>query len=252
MLFLLPPSETKRAGGLNLSLQQVGTTFGGLNPARTLVREALLTLCANQETASKVLKLSPKQLQEIEGNLQLQKSPLMPAWQRYNGTLYDALVGDGFSAAQLHNLKESVLIQSALFGLISAADMIPAYRLSGTTVLPDLNLRDIWIKAHEFAVWPRLTQAPIIDLRSKAYVALAPIPVGISSYYVDVLVQAADGSRKPMNHFNKKSKGLFVRAMLSASKQPKHLDDLRRIAKTVNLGFEVDGSTILLISDGQL
>jgi hypothetical protein len=81
-------------------------------------------------------------------------------------------------------------------------------------------------------------------------VALAPIPEGIESFYVDVLVESSDGTRTPMNHFNKKSKGLFLRAVLSASKQPSSLAQLAKIAETANLGFEVDGSTIMLISDG--
>jgi len=250
MLFLLPPSETKRSGGLNLSLQQVGTSFGGLNQARESVRAALLELSSNQTLAAKVLKLSAKQLHEIETNLNIDSGALMPAFQRYSGTLYDALVAPGFSSAQLSRLKESVLIQSALFGLISATDLIPAYRLSATTALPDLSLRATWAASHDAAVWPRLTQRPIIDLRSKAYVALAPIPEGIESFYVDVLVESSDGTRTPMNHFNKKSKGLFLRAVLSASKPPSSLAQLAKIAETANLGFEVDGSTIMLISDG--
>mgnify|MGYP000523485571 CR=1 FL=1 len=37
MLFLLPPSETKRSGGGALSIDQVALTFGGLNKAREAV-----------------------------------------------------------------------------------------------------------------------------------------------------------------------------------------------------------------------
>jgi cytoplasmic iron level regulating protein YaaA (DUF328/UPF0246 family) len=250
MLFLLPPSETKRVGGLNLSLQQVGTTFGGLNEARDIVRGALVDMCGDQARAAKVLKLSAKQLHEIDTNLKIDSGAVMPAYQRYSGTLYEALVGEGLSSQQLARLKELVLIQSALFGLISASDLIPAYRLSATTIMPNVSLRDAWVQAHESFVWPRLKQTPIIDLRSKAYVALAPIPDGIESFYVDVLVQSSDGSRKPMNHFNKKSKGLFMRGVLSAAKPPSSLPHLAKIAETANLGFEVDGSTIMLISDG--
>ncbi len=248
MLFLLPPSESKRIGGKPLNIQDVALTFGALNPARQAVMSELLDLCLDRENAARALKLSPKQASMIDVNQVANEAPIMPALMRYTGTLYDALVADGLSKTELLRAKQQVLIQSALFGLIPATDLIPNYRLSANTNLPNLNLRAAWAAAHQ-AVWPRLS-GQILDLRSKAYVALAPIPDEIPSFYVDVVVELPNGTRRPLNHFNKKSKGLFVRAMLQASEPPETMDDLRRIAETANLGFEVSGSTITLVSQG--
>ncbi len=248
MLFLLPPSESKRIGGKPLNIQDVALTFGALNPARTEVMNTLLEICSDRDAAARALKLTPKQHTMIDVNLAVNEAPIMPALMRYTGTLYDALVGDGLNATEMLRAKQQVLIQSALFGLIPSTDLIPNYRMSASTNLPSIKLRELWSTAH-LLVWPRLTGL-IIDLRSKSYVALAPIPAGIQSYYVDVVVELADGTRRPLNHFNKKSKGLFVRAMLQAAEPPMTMDDLRRIAETANLGFEVSGSTITLVSPG--
>jgi cytoplasmic iron level regulating protein YaaA (DUF328/UPF0246 family) len=249
MLFLLPPSETKEVGGTPLSIAQVALTFGGLNPARDAVYEALGALCEHPEQAAKVLKLGKKQLDQIEVNLAVQDAPTMPAIDRYTGTLYDAIHGRGLkgtptefntlTAAQREVAKETMLIQSALFGLIPALNLIPNYRLSGTTNLPGLNLKEVWSAAHE-PIWQRLENGPIIDLRSKAYAELAPIPAEVPHFWVEVLDA---NSGKALNHFNKKGKGLFVRAALDNPGA-----SVEKIAKAAGLRASVrDGEITLYV-----
>lgn len=243
MLFLLPPSETKEVGGGALSISQVALTFGALNPAREQVYLALRDLCERPDEAARVLKLGKKQLDQINANLEVQNAPTMPAIFRYTGTLYDAIHGRGLKGTPTENnqitpemldrAKKSVLIQSALFGLIPADNRIPNYRLSATTSLPGVDLGGIWSKAHE-PVWKRLEDGPIIDLRSKAYAELAPIPEGVEHYWVEV----RDSNGKALNHFNKKGKGQLIRAVLSAESAPKTIDDLKKIASNNALRLE--------------
>lgn len=257
MLFLLPPSETKSAGGSNLTIGQVALTFGALNQARDAVLQALTQLCTDEASAIKVLKLGAKQHHEVKSNLQISSGPTMPALLRYTGTLYDALNGRGLKgtptefneldAASLGRAREMVLIQSALFGLINATDLIPEYRLSATTALPGLNLKKIWAEAHS-AVWPRVSDGIIIDLRSKAYADLAPIAEGIESYSVEVAVEQPDGSRATLNHFNKKAKGQLVRAALLAEVAPQNLAELALCAASAGLKLEQNGNRLLLIT----
>ena len=257
MLFLLPPSETKCAGGSNLNIGQVALTFGALNPARDEVLAALTQLCMDETSAIKALKLGIKQHQEVQTNLAIAVGPVMPAILRYTGTLYDAVNGRGLKgtttefkqldADQLKQARELVLIQSALFGLINATDLIPEYRLSATTSLPSLNLKTIWNQAHQ-TVWPRISTGMIIDLRSKAYAELAPIPESIEHYSVDVMVEQPDGSRAPLNHFNKKAKGQLVRAALLAKTPPQNLADLVVCAASAGLKLEQTGNKLLLVT----
>ena len=256
MLFLLPPSETKCQGGSGLSIRQVALTFGALNPARDAVHEALVGVCqSSPESATKVLKLGAKQLGDIEANLDVQDAPVMPALLRYTGTLYDAihdrgLKGSGTESNQLPReaiarAKETVLIQSSLFGLIPSTDLIPYYRLSATTSLPGLSLKQVWSEAHT-AVWKRLEQGPIIDMRSKQYAALAPIPDSIEHYELDVILEKLDGTREQLNHFNKKGKGQLLRAVLSAKAEPKTITDLKKVAKSNALRLEESKGELLL------
>jgi cytoplasmic iron level regulating protein YaaA (DUF328/UPF0246 family) len=247
MLFLLPPSETKQQGGTNLTISEVALIFGKLTEAREEVLTALLALCEDSEAAVKALKLGPKQFDEITTNLLLRSAPTMPAIDRYTGVLYDALKQGGLNPDQRLRAKENVLIQSALFGLISSSDRIPAYRLSASSSLPGINLKKLWNQAHE-VVWPRLEGGVLIDMRSKHYAALAPIPKEKKHFNLEVLVEERDGTRKPLNHFNKRSKGLFLREVLLANSYPSSVAELKAIAKKIGMKLEQNGSELLLIN----
>ena len=231
MLFLLPPSETKAKAAYlgvtesSLSVRDVSLAFGALEPPR-------------QQAAA---------LLDDDSVLD---APTMMAIDRYTGTLYGAIHGRGLkgtptefahlSTDALARAKECVLIQSALFGLIPATGMIPNYKLSAST-----KLRAIWAEPHQ-AVFRRLSGV-IIDMRSKQYVALAPIPADIESYWLDVVLESPEGERTSMNHFNKKSKGELIHAVLNAKVLPKTIADLRRIAKKAGFGLEVSGRELTLV-----
>lgn len=262
MLFLIPPSETKAQGGLALSIAQVALTFGGLNTARERVFAALSELCADAEAAAKALGLSSKQVGAIATNLAVQDAPIMPAIDRYDGTLYDAIHDRGLkgtptaenrlSAAAKARAKEIVLIQSSLFGLIPATDLIPEYRLSAGTRLPALReagetLASVWSAAHA-PIWRRLASGPIIDMRSKAYAELAPVPADLDCYELDVNLEKADGTRERMNHFNKKAKGQLLNAVLTAAKAPETIGDLTDLALLKGLRLEVQGHRLTLVT----
>ena len=254
MLFLLPPSETKALGGGSLNIQQVALTFGGLNPARDQVFKALERLSKKPRVGAQVLKLSPKQLGDLKVNLEVQTAPTLRALERYTGTLYDAIHG-GFTGTDApldesawRRAKESVLIQSSLFGLIPATDLIPNYRLSASVALPGAALKKVWPPAHE-PIFGRLNQGLIIDLRSKAYAQLAPIPEGVPNYWVEVVSRESDGKLKALNHFNKRAKGLLVRAVLMAPEPPESVADLAQIAAGAGMEFYEDSGQLILVTD---
>jgi cytoplasmic iron level regulating protein YaaA (DUF328/UPF0246 family) len=127
-----------------------------------------------------------------------------------------------------------LVVASALFGLVRATDPIPSYRLSGGSVLPELGpLPPLWRPV----LAPVLADAPgpVLDLRSGAYAALAPVPDAIT---VRVLTERGDGSRSVVSHFNKHHKGLLVRALVSSRAR---LDDLAAVLRvTRRAGYRVE------------
>lgn len=237
MLFLIPPSETKALGGGSIKITQAHLTFGGLDPTRDQVLDAYITATSDTDIKS---------------------APTMPAIQRYTGTLYSAIHGRGLKGtptannqlteSELARARTMVLIQSALFGVIAATDLIPNYKISPTKLICGINLKRLWPEVHNRFAWARLAAGPVIDLRSKAYAELAPLPESIDAYTVIVFVERADGTREQLNHFNKKAKGQLVRAALTAAKEPQTIADLKAAAKKVGLKLEVAGKEITLIT----
>lgn len=237
MLFLIPPSETKASGGGAINLTQTHLTFGGLNPTRDQVLDAYIADTADNDIKS---------------------APTMPAIQRYTGTLYAAIHGRGLkgtptannelSVGELVRAKNMVLIQSALFGVIGATDLIPNYKISPSKLICGINLKRVWPKPHDEFAWARLAEGPVIDLRSKAYADLAPLPAELDSYTVTVFVERTDGTLEQLNHFNKKAKGQLVRSALTSASEPESMADLKKCAKKAGLKLEVKGKEITLIT----
>lgn len=209
MKILLPPSETKHPGGTGAPLALDRLQLSDLSTRREAVIEALVALAGDPVECQRVLKLSDRQLGDIDHNRMLRTAPTMPAADRYTGVLYDALDAPSLGAAARRWLGQHVWIHAAPFGPVGALDGIPAYRLAAGTSLPGVApLRRHWADAVTAAI---ADDAPsfVLDLRSEAYVALGPVPMSLPSAYVRVVTEAG----RALNHFNKKAKGEFVRAL---------------------------------------
>lgn len=239
MLVLLPPSETKRAGGSG-RLEPDALAFAGvLGDARARVRAALESLSRDPEAAAKPLKLGVKNRGELEHNLRLGESGVLPAIERYTGVLYDALDAQSLAPSARAWLDGHVLVQSALFGLVGAGDPIPAYRLSAGSRLPGLDapLKRVWAAAHAGISAPR-DASLVLDLRSQDYAALAPVPTG---RLLHVVQRGPDGETRALNHFNKAAKGDLVRRLAASGADFATLDALLSWADRAGLELYLDG-----------
>ncbi len=229
MRVLLPPSETKRSGGRPAPLDPGRLALPSLASRREEVIDALVALAADEDEAARLLKLSARQRGEIAHNRTLRAGPTLPAVDRYTGVLFDALDAASLDASARRWLGDRVLIHSAPFGPVGALDPIPAYRLSAGTALPGVPpLRRHWADAVGEAL---AGEAPafVLDLRSEAYVALGPVPAGVPSAFVRVVADEG-GETRALNHFNKKGKGLLVRALAQSRPRARSLTGLLRWA----------------------
>lgn len=213
MILLLPPSETKRDGGRAGSrLDLAVLSWPQLTPARSRALAALGRLPEDDAAALRSLKLSPRQLPEVERNRRLAQAPTMPALNRYTGVLFDALDAGSLNPDAWAFAGRHLVIHSALFGLLHGDDPIPAYRLSHDSRLPGLSLRRLWREAVPDAL--SSIRGLVIDLRSDSYIALGPAPE--SAVTVRVVSEDASGRRTALSHFNKAAKGRFARAVVEA------------------------------------
>lgn len=209
MRILLPPSETKVKGGaphsgrftLSFPVQDAGR-YDLLVPLEILCRD-------NPVEAALVLKLGPKSVEELANNV-FTDAPVMPAIDRYTGVLYSATNAPLWTPEQRSWASRNVFIHSAQWGIISSGDEIPNYRLSHDTRLGGHTLSSIWGGQLSAALSEMAAGDWVLDARSAGYRDLAPIPVDVTSLYLDVVSKSGG---KALNHFNKVHKGELVAAL---------------------------------------
>ncbi len=169
----------------------------------------------------------------------LRSSPTMPAIDRYTGVLFDALDARSLDDDARRFAHGCVTVHSALFGLVAALDPIPAYRLSHDSHLPGLRLKQAWRTRIGELLEARA--GLLVDLRSEGYAALGPAPAREQSVFVRVVSVDDAGRRRALNHFNKRAKGLFTRALLESQRDLETVDDL--IEWATGTGFRLELGT---------
>ena len=238
---LLPPSETKATGGVGAPLDLTSLRFPGLLEARQQMVSAVTDLCLDLPAARAALAVSPTKDSEIVATAGLRSAATMPAMLRYTGVLYEALDIPHLPPAARTRAGERLLIQSALFGLIAGRDAVPAYRLSAGSALPGIGgIPAFW--RPRLAVPMASLDRPLVDLRSGAYGAFAPLPDAIT---VRVVTENAAGQRTVVSHFNKATKGLLARALVTSRAEIDTVAAVARVARRAGLRVERTGDRSL-------
>ncbi len=247
VIVLLPPSETKRAGGDGPPLRLDALSFPALRPTRAALIDELVTLAADPARCRRALGLSASQDHEIERNSALYDAPTLPAIHRYTGVLYDALDIESLRGKALSRAHARLAVGSALFGLVRADDPIPAYRLSAASKLPGQpTLASRWRPALEPMLAGIATEELVVDLRSGSYAALGRLPTAVN---VDVVSEHADGHRTVVSHFNKAHKGRLARALVASRAEPDDAAKVAAVARRAGMRVESDGNELTVVID---
>ena len=229
MLILLPPSEGK-AEGTGARAKPGALAFApALSAPRKEVLDALVRVSGGPKAkALSTLGLSASMAAMLERNVGLAKAPASPAIEVYTGVLFEALDWDGLSAKAQKRGAESLLISSALFGVVRPLDPIPAYRLSMDVTLPKVGGLAAFWKPHLNRAVADVVTHLVIDARSSTYAA-SWTPPSESTYAVKVMTEKA-GKRTVVSHMAKHSRGVLAGLLLSAAKMPRTIDEVANIA----------------------
>lgn len=241
MLVLLPPSEGKAAGGGGAPLDLAGLSHPALGPVRERLVQALQQAAREDPQGLRSALGCPAG--EVEKDAVLTSSGTLPAMRRYTGVAYEALSYATLTVAGRRRARQSLRVASALFGLVSPGDHIPAYRLSGSTSLPGVgSLAAVWRPVLE----PEVTghRGLVVDLRSGPYATLARLPHAV---LVRVL-RDTGGVRTVVSHDNKSTKGLLARALCEHG--ARSVRDVAALSREVADDVEVDGLRVDLVLHG--
>ena len=239
MLVLLPPSETKRAGGDGPPVTTGALSFPELDPLRKELLVELIELAADIPASRAALGLSALQDGEVARNAALWTSPTLPALHRYTGVLYDALDVGTLRGAAAARARSRLAVGSALFGLVRAGDPVPAYRLSAGSALPGRpTLAARWRPLLDPVLGAAGAGETVVDLRSGSYAALGRAPDAVT---VNVLAERPDGRRLVVSHANKSVKGRVARALAVTRAEPSDAAGVAAVLRRAGLRVERAG-----------
>ncbi|ACZ31100.1 protein of unknown function DUF328 [Xylanimonas cellulosilytica DSM 15894] len=218
MLLLLPPSEGKTPAPDDAAPVDLATLTGAdaLTVQRTRVLASLAEASARPDGVD-VLGVGPSLTAEVERNTRLRTEPAAPAAHVYTGVLYAAagLAGaltDGTAAARA---ADGVRVFSGLWGAVSPADRIPAYRLSMAVDLPGVGrLAAAWRAPLAEALDARAAGDVVVDCRSAPYVAAWKPPAGTAEWVTVRVVRHAAGKRTVVSHNAKHTRGVLTGHLL--------------------------------------
>jgi hypothetical protein len=245
VIVLLPPSETKRAGGDGPPLRVEALSSPELGPLRDALIGELVELAGDHSACRRALGISASQHAEIERNAALRSAATLPAIHRYTGVLYDALDIGSLRGATAARAGARLAVGSALFGLLRADDPVPAYRLSAASKLPGQpTLAARWRPLLEPVLAQLARNDLVVDLRSASYAALARLPGAVT---VEVLAEHSDGRRTVVSHFNKARKGRLARVLATTRSDPDDAAQVAAAARRAGMRVERRGNEMTVL-----
>jgi len=240
-MILLPPSEGKTDATGKQKLDFKKLSFPELTKQRHELVAAVVTMANGPAAKTRTtLAISAKQDFEIQRDQKLLTAPAGPAWSVYTGVLYDAIEINSLNAKATSKFEAENFVVSALFGLINVTDQIPAYRLSGDTVVPKVgSLTKFWGESITQAITDQGDF--VIDLRSGIYVKLGPTGKDIADQVVvpRIMQKMPTGAPKVVSHSNKATKGRLVRALAQTAKSVNSVEQVAELAAKVALDVKI-------------
>lgn len=191
-----------------------------------------LARTSGTRSAATTLGVGPSLAAEVAHNTTLWANPAAPAATVYSGVLYEAARMAHWDARLMAMATDRVRIISALWGAISPADRIPAYRLSMATTLPRLGgLAPFW-RAHLGPALDRLAGGGVVvDCRSSAYASVWQPREG--DWVTVRVLREKDGKRAVVSHMAKHTRGLLAARLVSLGETPATASDVADAARAL-------------------
>jgi len=244
VLILLPPSQGKTAPQAGSPVDLAELSHPELTAARRRVGQALI-LASGRRNAARVLGAGPSLADEVARNTALWDNPAATAAEVYSGVLYEAAGAANWSPETAHRAAERVRIMSALWGIVSPADSIPAYRLSMGTALGRIGpLAAFWRER----LAPTLTRESadhlVVDCRSSDYAAVWR---GDKRSTLAVRVERdLNGKRSVVSHNAKHARGLLTAALIATHTEPNTPEQIAHLAT------QIPGISLVELRPGQI
>ncbi len=193
MLILLPPSEGKNQPARRKKLNLKQLSFAG------------------ELTEARISAL---------GAVEVDENYCDRASHVYSGVLYQALDLETLSPAARQRASKSVLIISALFGVLHLDDVIPNYKSKISTS----NWKEPLARTLN-----GMDEQLVVDMRSSTYLS-AWVPNPENTVGIRIFTKV-NGERKVITHMSKKYRGEIARYLLQQRTRPTTPNELNALLK---------------------
>jgi hypothetical protein len=195
-----------------------------LADARFRVAEVLAKV-SGQRNAMTALGVGASLADEVARNTSVWSNSSAPAAQVYTGVLFDAAGMAHWDQVTLAHASTRLRVISALWGAVSPADHIPAYRLSMATRLARIGPLGAFWRDHLGAPLDALADGKlVVDCRSSSYVT--PWRPTDSRWVTVSVMRELNGKRAVVSHMAKHTRGLLAAHLVRADAAPESGADL--------------------------
>jgi len=169
MKILLAPSETKMSGGTE-PFKLDALLFESLLPYRTKLLHMYINILqkGDLQILSKMFGLK-KEADILKYKQDIIHEPAMKAIERYTGVAFDYLNYGELGNDAKRYIDENLLIFSNLFGVLSAKDLIPEYRLQQGKPIADIKPEQFYKPLLQPLLDNYLEGEEILDIRAGFY-----------------------------------------------------------------------------------
>jgi len=221
MYILFSPSEGKKLGGNDSSLELDTLLFSSLSTTRHSLLEKYNNLIKDGSLEQLQTLTGVKKEEEIKKyKNDIFSSPTMGAIERYDGVAYDYLDFDSLSKKEKSYLNTQTIIFSNLFGPVRGGDNIPAYKLKQGATVNEVATEKVYKESSSDMLNELLKDQLVLDLRAGYYEKF---------YALDqpfVTMKFLKGG-KSVSHWAKAYRGKVLRTI--ANIQPKTQEELCKI-----------------------
>jgi len=218
MKILFSPSEAKTAVSPNKFIDRNGFVFSNLYEKRCEILK-IYDDFLQTATVEKISKLFGVKNLTDEPSLResLFKKGTVKAVLRYDGVAYKHLEYRSLDSAAQEFIDKNTLIFSNLFGPVTAADMLPEYKLKQGERIDGLNLEEFYRQNFSGEIDGWLGNDDILDLRAEFYEKFYRIQKPFATFKF-----LKNG--KVVSHYAKAYRGIVLRQV--AKNQVKNFGEL--------------------------
>jgi uncharacterized protein len=221
VLIIVPPSERKRPPAqLGAPVDLQGLSFPELTDTRRRVAEGLVRTSRSLD-AFRRLQVRQSMAPAVAANTHLYELPAVPVLDLYTGPVHEGLDAAGLSTDAAALARSSLVVNSALWGLLRPADRIPSYRLQVCAHLIGIeDLEPVWRDVLPDVLADAAgSEGLIVDIRSPAYQATG-MPKGLGDRTVWVRVDMGPPGDRIGEVIAKRLRGAAAHALLESGADP--------------------------------